>query len=285
MKENNYCTHGIHPYHAKFIPAIPKEFISKYSKPNDIILDPFCGSGTTLLESILSNHDSYGVDMNYIAYKIAKAKTFIPELLKLDKCFEYIINSYLSHDNYPKKEFDDKTIWFTPDVSDFLDRIFYSISLIEDENYKNIFEVLISSMLKTISNKRDVWNNGYIADNVLPNKEYKGDFKKVLINKYKSLRKAYEELILLTGNTRCKANVILSDITQFNPTIKFDMVITSPPYPFAVDFVKYNRLSYYWFGWNLEETAEKETGCRGKRNRKNAIDDFFKEMEIIYKHI
>ena len=285
MKENNYCTHGIHPYHAKFIPAIPREFILEYSKPNDIILDPFCGSGTTLLEAMISNHDSYGVDMNYIAYKIAKAKTFIPDLSVLDKYFNFIINSYQTYVIYEKKVFDNKEKWFTKEVADFLDRIFYSVSKIEDENYKNIFDVLISSILKTVSNKREVWNNGYIADNVLPNKEYTGDYRKVLINKYKNLKKSYQELTSLIGNDNGKANVVLSDITQFNPSFKFDMVITSPPYPFAVDFVKYNRLTYYWFGWNVDETSEKETGCRGKRNRKNAIDDFFKEMEVIYKHI
>lgn len=49
-KENNHLTHGIHPYHAKFIPDIPKEFIYKYTKVGESVLDPFCGSGTTLLE-------------------------------------------------------------------------------------------------------------------------------------------------------------------------------------------------------------------------------------------
>jgi DNA modification methylase len=45
-----YATHGIHPYPAKFIPQIPHFFIQTCSKKGEVVLDPFCGSGTTLVE-------------------------------------------------------------------------------------------------------------------------------------------------------------------------------------------------------------------------------------------
>lgn len=284
MKENNYFTHGIHPYHAKFIPAIPNEFISTYSKKGDFVLDPFCGSGTTLLEAKLLGRKSVGVDMNYIAVKIAKAKTFIPELDKLDYYYQCILEQYDELENYNSIIFENKNVWFTGECSQCLDKLFHLINKIEDENYKNIFEVLVSSFLKTVSNKRDVWNNGYIADNVLPNKKYTGDCFKVFKQKYKVLRKSYADLIC-NIEYNYETSVLLSNILSFNSKEQFDIVVTSPPYPFAVDFVKYNRLSYYWFGWDLETTANVETGSRAKRNKKNAIIEFFQEMEKIYKHI
>lgn len=285
MKENNYLTHGIHPYHAKFIPFIPKEFLLKYSKEYDFVLDPFCGSGTTLLESMTLNRSCYGVDMNPIAYMISSAKVFRADVNKLDEYFAKICSFVENSKAIRKRIFPDKDIWFTLKTSECIDKIFNAIDSINDKNYQNIFHVLVSSIIKTVCNKRSTWNNGYIADNVLPNKEYDGDCFKTFKTKYKQLRKAYEDLSLIPVNNGVKTKAYLSNILDFKSDIKFDIVITSPPYPFAVDFVKYNRLTYYWFGWDVDGKSEEETGSRTKRNRKNAIVDFFNEMEKLYKHI
>lgn len=285
MKENNYFTHGIHPYHAKFIPAIPKEFLDKYGKAGDIVLDPFCGSGTTLLECAISGHESYGVDLSDIAIKISKAKTFIPDIEALDVLFKKIKDDYAKKEEYEETIFPDKYIWYTRETASVLDRLLSSIRDIKDEDYRNVFEVLFSSILKTVSNKRETWNNGYIADNVLPNKPYTGDAFKVFCSKYKLMKKAYIDLKQhCEGLDYKKPKVYQSNILNFETKVKFDMVITSPPYPFAVDFIRYNRLTYYWFNWDIEERFKEETGSRGKRSRKKALDEFFKEMEVLYKH-
>src|SRR5512136_5537 len=82
-KQVSYATHGIHRYPAKFIPQIPRFCIDKYSKPGDDVLDPFMGSGTTLLESYVSGRNSYGIDIHALARLIAKVKTtpLDPEVL------------------------------------------------------------------------------------------------------------------------------------------------------------------------------------------------------------
>ena len=75
IKDKNYLTHGIHPYPAKFIPQIPSCLVETYSRKGDVILDPFCGSGTTLLETIIRDRQAIGVDVNPIATLISKVKT------------------------------------------------------------------------------------------------------------------------------------------------------------------------------------------------------------------
>ena len=68
--------HSIHPYPAKFIPEIPRTLISNLPIPrNTIILDPFCGSGVTLVESQKAGIESVGVDLNPIACLLSKVKT------------------------------------------------------------------------------------------------------------------------------------------------------------------------------------------------------------------
>ncbi len=74
IKHTQYLTHFFHHWAAKFIPQIPQNIIRKYGKPGDIVLDPFVGCGTTLVEAKLSGCPSYGIDINPLAIRICQAK-------------------------------------------------------------------------------------------------------------------------------------------------------------------------------------------------------------------
>lgn len=58
--DTQYLTHGLHPYPARMIPQIASRLISDYSEKKDWVLDPFCGSGTVLVEPMLKNRNSIG---------------------------------------------------------------------------------------------------------------------------------------------------------------------------------------------------------------------------------
>lgn len=78
-------------YRGNCPPQVPRNLLLKYTKENDIVLDPFCGSGTTLIECKLLNRKGIGIDVNLNALKIAKERldfkyknNFEPKLLKAD---------------------------------------------------------------------------------------------------------------------------------------------------------------------------------------------------------
>ena len=86
-KDPKYVTHGLHDYKGKFYPQLAKGLINLSGLENGShILDPFCGSGTTLLEGYLNGHRAHGCDMNPLAAKIARAKVGIldvnPDVLR-----------------------------------------------------------------------------------------------------------------------------------------------------------------------------------------------------------
>ena len=63
QNERTKHVHGLHPYLGKFIPQIPEIFLKLYFKPGDTMLDPFMGSGTTLIESNILGMNSVGIDI------------------------------------------------------------------------------------------------------------------------------------------------------------------------------------------------------------------------------
>src|SRR3989344_9657809 len=74
-KDTSYASHGYHRYPAKFIPQLARRCILENSEEGDLIVDTFCGCGTTIVESLICGRKSIGTDINPVAILISKAKT------------------------------------------------------------------------------------------------------------------------------------------------------------------------------------------------------------------
>jgi len=101
VKDTSYITHSYYTYPAKFIPQLASRLIVEHSQKGDVIIDPFMGSGTTILESIVNERITIGTDINEIAYLVAKVKTtpikpteLAQEFLNLEIDLEYVQKLY-----------------------------------------------------------------------------------------------------------------------------------------------------------------------------------------------
>ena len=72
-ERGNWATHK-GDYRGNCPPQVPRNLILKYIKEKDIVLDPFCGSGTTMIECKLLNRTGLGIDINSDALNITKAR-------------------------------------------------------------------------------------------------------------------------------------------------------------------------------------------------------------------
>lgn len=70
-------THNFYNYPARFSPQFAKSIITSFSNPGDVILDPFMGGGTAIVEAMSLGRKAIGVDINELAFFIAKAKTIV----------------------------------------------------------------------------------------------------------------------------------------------------------------------------------------------------------------
>lgn len=92
--------HALCPYFAMFPPSFAHDAIEKFSRPGDLVLDPFSGRGTTIFEARLMGRKAIGNDINPVAYYITKAKSYP---INLDKCLSTIISFRKKYNHSDKK--------------------------------------------------------------------------------------------------------------------------------------------------------------------------------------
>ncbi len=103
---------GIHrgDYHGNFIPQIPYQLLSRYTKKGDWILDPFLGSGTTMIEAKRMNRNCIGIDLDPNILEIANDRVLKTkglsdlEIIEGDSA-KVEINKYLHKNNIKKFQF------------------------------------------------------------------------------------------------------------------------------------------------------------------------------------
>jgi hypothetical protein len=74
-RERTKHVHRLHPYLGKFVPQLVEELLHRYVEPGGLVLDPFAGSGTTLVQSLESGHDAVGVDVAPFNCLLMRVKT------------------------------------------------------------------------------------------------------------------------------------------------------------------------------------------------------------------
>jgi hypothetical protein len=156
-------THCFHPYPAMMIPQVARRLIKMYAKKGDIVLDPFCGSGTVLVEAQMAGMNSYGVDINPLALLIARAKTTPLDMETLRQWAISLLHSYLedccrieSEPNYISiPNFFNIEYWFKPSVSRELSALRSRLLAIDDIAVREFFLVAFSETVREASYTRN----------------------------------------------------------------------------------------------------------------------------------
>lgn len=258
--DTKYLTHGFHSYPAMMIPQIAKRLIGEYIKDGGVILDPFSGSGTSLVESMIMNKKSYGIDINPLTKLVAKTKTtpIYPTLLKreieniLKKTERDLIDIEKNKKEVETKDFPNINYWFKPDVIKKLTVIKTNIDKIKnDKNKKDIYDfflVTFSETVRKVSNTRGSEFKLYrIPEDKL--KTYNPDvleiFRKNLMDRLESMEVFFKEY-----GKNTKPTIMYADSRKkLKLPEKIDLVVTSPPYgdsKTTVAYGQFSRLSLQW---------------------------------------
>ena len=262
-KETSYLTHGYHRYPAKFIPQIVSRLVEKYTKKGDLVVDPFGGCGTTLVESKVMGRRSVGVDINPVAVLIAKAKVTPIEPLKLEEAFvdlKYKLNLY----NQKKVEMpvhERIDYWFKLEQKQKLAFIFSEISKIKDEDIKNFFYCGFSNILKNCS----IW----LQKSNKPTRDFKKEPSDPFVafpRQIKAMLRGNADFFNLLQEKKClktPCRVFCADARKIPiKANSVSLIITSPPYVTSYEYADLHQLTALWFKYanNLSDFRKRFIG-------------------------
>ena len=257
-----YGPHGVHEYRGKFFPQLVRAFINIGHVPEGgIIADPFLGSGTTAIETVLAERRAFGVDMNPLSVFMARTKCEILAVSfeELDRSYRMIrekladcgskeFDSWISRLSSHDQEY--LGVWFHPAVLKDLDRIAASIRSLNNMTIRNFMLLCLSNILRRVSWQKE-------AD-LRVRRELKrpGDLdpvKEFLDELERSMRLMLAFLRLESGPPRGNANIRHGDSRclsrEWRPLLdKVDAIITSPPYATALPYLDTDRLSLCFLG-------------------------------------
>ena len=270
----------LHPYPARFIESIPRSLISVLGvKDGESIFDPFCGSGTTLLEAQKMGIPSIGVDLNPIACLISRVKTqrISPAFLQIA---DRVCNN--AFDQYEKGvvvaiDIPNLDHWFKKDVQNAIYTIVEQIDTLEDENTKDFLRFSLSSIIVRVSNQESDTRYAAIEKNTTG---------KDVFDHFQS---TYRRVFSAKEKQKCKADskVVLKDILAVKKEDvgnKVGLVITSPPYPNAYEYWLYHKYRMWWLGYDPIDVRKHEIGARPHYMKKNGQteEDFRKQMDVVF---
>jgi site-specific DNA-methyltransferase (cytosine-N4-specific) len=313
-QQTRYSAHGIHEYKGKFNPQIVRALGNILGlKPNDWLLDPFSGSGTTLLEAGHIGWNAVGIEINPMAVAISQAKihSLHTSTTRLESAAEEIIESLNSRfagldfktafsqskkdelvkDNWKDdiNGYDYLIDWFIESVLVQLWAIQNDIRKIESEEVKLIHEVILSDLLRDVSQQDSgdlrTRREGSSPENIDVVSKYTNKLRVHIENVSKA-----EEFLSSTNTFQKALNQDTRSISESLPeeldllgngTVEFDAAITSPPYATALPYIDTHRLSLIFLGMiDPSDLRDTERSLIGTRNiKKSTRDAIYENIE------
>ena len=226
----NGLTHSLFPYPARTTPSIPREAISKLSPPGGIVLDPFCGGGTTLVEALAQGRQAVGSDLNPVAVYVSRVKTTRIDPGKLDELVGYLAaeltNGYDPDSTNSADFFDERELGVLPAkvAADLPHLVNLVSSLRVSDDLARLMKLVLAATCFTLQEKR------MIARIAAGKVSFPTLFAGRLREAAKSMRAFHSRV---PGS--CKPQIINQDATalvDFVPSTvpKADLVVMSPPY-------------------------------------------------------
>lgn len=264
---------GLHPYPAKFVSELPRALLEGLPVPaGSAVLDPFCGSGTTLIECQKLGLNSVGIDLNPIACLMSRVKTSLAPTNLIEaaertvECAQSISAPKIP--NIPNLDH-----WFQSTIQLKLSALTEAIS-IADPVHLDALRLAVSSIIVRVSNQESDTRYAAVKKKVTADDVYPLFMRSVeRINSTLQSRQ-YD----LSTTTVLEADILKVSANQIPAPI--GLVITSPPYPNAYEYWLYHKYRMWWLGFDPLAVKQSEIGARAHFFRKNhhTAEDFVRQM-------
>lgn len=287
-KEPKYVTHGIHAYKGKFYPQLAKSLFNLAdAEPGSVTLDPYCGSGTVLLEGQLNGLRTYGCDMNPLAVLIAQAKTILltEDLYEVDRLLSRFLEQTASDGSrpthselFPTECLDEIRSWFPDSVVMTLGWLIAEIEKVPLVSVQQALRVCLSSVIREVSHQDPL--DLRVRRRAQPITD--APTLRLFRERVSNLRSRLRHFAVATSAAPCRmVKPTIAEGDNRSPDVfdrlglgpaSVDLVVTSPPYATALPYIDTDRLSLLTIqGMSAKRRVPIERSLTGSREIQNKV--------------
>ena len=275
-RERTKHVHRLHPYLGKFVPQLVEALLDRYVEPGGIVLDPFAGSGTTLVQSLESGRDAVGVDVAGFNCLLMRVKTRRHNLdaIRRDLLWAHEQASIFEPDGrYPDEASPFVRAWYAPRAAA---ELLHFRALAETVASVDVLRVVLARAARSARRtthfdldfprapqREPYWCHKHRRE-CRPVEEARRFLLRYTLDTLDRI-----ESFAALRDTDTSAFVHHGDARELELGGPFDAVITSPPYPGLIDYHEQHRYAYELLG--LEERRAEELGRPARGVGRDAI--------------
>jgi hypothetical protein len=299
-RERTKHVHRLHPYLGKFVPQLVEIFLSRYFERGQRVLDPFAGSGTTLVECSTFGTNSIGIDISAFNVLLTRVKTAIynPFVVEHDLraalgTFERFVDAGTGQLSLAPALVESATEGVTSsrflqewyDVRALAELLFYR-SLLSEYESGQLMAIVLSRAARSArltthfgldfpkKPQTEPYQCAKHRRICQPTSEAQKFLRRYTLDTIKRV-KEYERL-----RTDAEATVLHGDARTADYDCKLDGLITSPPYPGRIDYHEQHRYAYELLG--LEDRRIDEIGAAEKGTSRSAVQAYIEDMVAVF---
>jgi DNA methylase len=272
-RERTKHVHRLHPYLGKFVPQLVEALLERYVRPGGRVLDPFAGSGTTLVQALESGYDAVGIDIAAFNALLVSVKTREHDLEALERDVREVGEALAASDERPSPFL---RAWFAPRAAGELLHFRAAIAgrASEDALKVVLARAARSARLTThfdLDYPRAPQSEPYWCHKHRRTCRPVAEARKFL-RRYLADTTARIRTFADVRHPRRAALVLHGDARDLELGGPYDGVITSPPYPGLIDYHEQHRYAYELLG--LDDRRERELGAAARGTSRAALDDY-----------
>ena len=271
---------SVHPFPARMAPGIALEVISKAKRPLRV-LDPMVGSGTVIALARLKKHRAIGVDIDPLAVLISRVWTTGIEADEVKvKAREVLARAkdifakmpegkaYPSKADHETRRF--VAYWFDGYARRQLASLSIAITRVRDKATRNVLLCALSRLIITKSSGASLAMD---LSHSRPHKKFRRAPVKPFRKFLEAVRHVAENCVDKHGaDAGPAASVRLGDARKLPvPGESIDLVVTSPPYLNAIDYIRCSKFSLVWMGYRIPELRELRSESVGAESAGNGF--------------
>ena len=258
-------THGFHAYPARMHAGLARVALEKFAARGARVLDPFCGSGTVLVEAMVAGMRGRGVDLNPIAVRLAGIKCTRRDADARAELVERA-NAVAERSHARVKARTPVDAPLSPEqVRAYAPHVLKELAGLREEiGGDRVLQVVFSSLAIKFSNKKAETSGASTSKSI-----GKGVPTSFFVRKTEELAARWAELDRACSEVEGdvhRPRIVEGDATRLGdvlpPDWQADLVLTSPPYGGTYDYVDHHALRCAWLGLDAGRFAQREIGAR-----------------------